>query len=294
MKKIVALSFVLMMVVVGFSGCGTKKTDNPPKAEQTIPAETKEDEIKSDQSKQAETFMDKLKAKGNLVLGTCADYPPYETHVMIDGKDEIVGFDIEIGKEIAKALGVELKIEDMDFDSLLVALESGKVDVVIAGMSATEERAKAVDFSSVYYNPTQKIVIRKADADVFKTLESFKDKTVGVQKGTIQEEFANETMPDAKKVALGKIPNLVMELKNKKTDGLVLEEPVAVAYVSKNEDLMISDVNVVIAEDSGSSIAMKKGNPEFVAFVNKIIDQLVKEKKIDQMVIEANKLMEQE
>ena len=145
MKKMMSLLMALA-VAVSLAACGSAQTGN-------------KEEVKTENT--ASNKLEQIKAKGVLVLGTCADYPPYETHAIVDGKDEIVGFDIEIAKEIAKALGVELKIEDMDFDALLVSLNSDKVDMVIAGMSANEERAKAVDFSMIYYNPQQKIVIRK-------------------------------------------------------------------------------------------------------------------------------------
>ena len=283
MKK--TMSVIMMLVLmVSLAACGDGKAKN----------EADKTEMKTETVTTEKTAVEMIKEKGVLVLGTCADYPPYETHVMIDGKDEIVGFDIEIGKEIAKALGVELKIEDMDFDGLLVALNNDKVDLVIAGMSATEERAKSVDFSRVYYNPSQKIVIRKDDLEKLTTLESFDGKTIGVQKGTIQEEFADNHMKNSTKVALGKIPALVLELKSGKSDGIVLEEPVSAAYVSKNPDLSISKVDVAIDADGGSSVAVKKGNAELLEVVNTTIQKLIDEKKIDEFVVEANKLMEQE
>ncbi|RRD96272.1 amino acid ABC transporter [Clostridiales bacterium COT073_COT-073] len=288
-----------LVLVLSLAACAgdtakteTKKEETPK--EESKKEDTPKEDTKKEETKVAKTSIDMIKEKGVLVMGTCADYPPYETHALINGKDEIVGFDIEIGKEIAKALGVELKIEDMDFDALLVSLNNEKVDLVIAGMSATEERAKSVDFSMVYYNPSQKIVVRKADVDSLTTLDAFKGKTIGVQKGTIQEEFADEYMQDATKVALGKIPALILELKSGKSDGLVLEEPVSAAYVSKNPDLVISKVDIDIEDDGGSSVAIKKGNKELLDVVNSTIQKLIDEKKIDEMVVEANKLMEQE
>ncbi|WKL02385.1 transporter substrate-binding domain-containing protein [Paenibacillus amylolyticus] len=94
-----------------------------------------------------------------LVLGTSADFAPYEFHKVINGKDEIVGFDIEIAKEIAKDLGAELVIEDMGFDGLLPSLQSGRVDLVISGMTPTDERKKSIDFSDTYYKSKQVIMV---------------------------------------------------------------------------------------------------------------------------------------
>lgn len=295
MKKMTSLIMALL-VAVSLAACGGQTQTGEKKEE--VKTETKtETETKTkteNTAAEATNKLEQIKAKGVLVMGTCADYPPYETHAIIDGKDEIVGFDIEIGKEIAKALGVELKVEDMDFDALLVSLNSDKVDMVIAGMSATEERAKAVDFSVIYYNPQQKIVIRKENLDTLTSLEAFNGKTIGVQKGTIQEEFADKNMTGANKIALGKIPALIMELKSGKSDGIVLEEPVAAAYISKNEDLAMATLEVAIEEDSGSSVAVKKGESELLAVVDQTIKALVEEKKIDEMAVEANKWMEQD
>ncbi|MBR5866998.1 MAG: transporter substrate-binding domain-containing protein, partial [Spirochaetaceae bacterium] len=103
--------------------------------------------------------MEKIKANGKIILGTSADYPPYEFHALIDGKDTIVGFDISIAEEIAKDLGVQLEIKDMNFDGLLAALVSGNVDFVISGMTPTEERKQNVDFSDIYYEAVHGAVI---------------------------------------------------------------------------------------------------------------------------------------
>ena len=93
--------------------------------------------------------LQEIKDKGKLVMGTSADYPPYEWHLIKDGKDEIIGFDIDIAQAIADELGVELEVKDMAFDGLIPALSTGKIDMIIAGMNATEERKQSVDFTDV-------------------------------------------------------------------------------------------------------------------------------------------------
>ena len=98
-----------------------------------------------------------VQEKGKLVVGTSADYAPYEFHTMIDGKDSIVGFDIEIAKALAADLGVELEIQDIGFDGLIQALNSKKIDVVISGLTPTEERKQSVDFSVIYYTTQQSV-----------------------------------------------------------------------------------------------------------------------------------------
>lgn len=96
-----------------------------------------------------------VKDKGTLVLGTSPDYPPYEFQTTVNGDDKIVGFDISIAQKIAKDIGVKLVIKKMDFDSLLVGLETNKIDMVISGMNPSDDRKKSIDFSDVYYNGKQ-------------------------------------------------------------------------------------------------------------------------------------------
>ncbi|MER2173444.1 MAG: transporter substrate-binding domain-containing protein, partial [Carnobacterium sp.] len=145
----------------------------------------------------ADTALEDIQEKGTLVIGTSADFPPYEFHSTVDGKDTIVGMDISIAQKIAEDLGVELKIEDIGFDSLLPALESEKVDMVISGMSPTEERRQSVDFSDVYYTGGQNIVVRETDKEIYTNTDDLTGLKVGVQTGSLQETLAQEQMPDS-------------------------------------------------------------------------------------------------
>lgn len=246
------------------------------------------------------SVMDKIKADGKIILGTSADYPPYEFHALIDGKDTIVGFDISIAQEIAKDLGVQLEIKDMNFDGLLAALVSGNVDFVISGMTPTEERKQNVDFSDIYYEAVHGAVIRKADADKYASdPASLKDVMVGAQKGAIQVGIAKEQIkgvsgaeldnnhPQVKE--LGTLPDLIMEVKNSKLEAVVAELPVAKAYVGANPDLTLADYTFQDAE-GGSAIAVKKGNAELVEAINATIARLVAEDKITRFVGEASLL----
>ncbi|HPS45426.1 MAG TPA: transporter substrate-binding domain-containing protein, partial [Treponemataceae bacterium] len=141
--------------------------------------------------KAPETRLDSIKKAGKLILGTSADYPPYEFHAQVDGKDAIVGFDIALAREVAKDLGVQLEIKDMKFDGLLAALASGNVDMIISGMTPTDERKKNVDFTDIYYFAEHGVLIRKADeAKYGAAVESLKDAMVGAQRGAIQVGLA--------------------------------------------------------------------------------------------------------
>lgn len=132
------------------------------------------------------------KPQKKLVVGMSADFPPYEFHKVINGKDTIVGFDVDIAKEIAKDLDAEMVPEDMSFDSLLPALQSGRVDLVLSGMTPTDERRKSIDFSDVYYRSKQVIMVRPEDKDKYPTMDALKGEKIGAQKGSIQEEIAQK------------------------------------------------------------------------------------------------------
>lgn len=241
----------------------------------------------------ASATMNKIKDSKKLVIGTSADYPPYEFHKEINGKDTIIGFDIEIAKEVAKDLGVELEINDMKFDGLIAALKTGKVDMVLAGMNPTEERKQSVDFSKIYYTADHALIVRAEDVDKYKSLSDLKGKEVGAQKGAIQEELAKTQIEGATVKALGKVTDLVLELKNKKVDAIVVELPVAKFYTSKNNDLVIYDAKFTIEQgEQGSAVAVQKGDEAFVEAINNTLDRLIKEGKIDQFVVDANNQVE--
>ncbi len=242
------------------------------------------------------------KESGKLVLGTSADYPPYEFHTQIDGKDTIVGFDVEIAKEIAKDLGLELEIKDMDFDGLLAALATGNVDLVIAGMTPTEERKQNVDFSEIYYYAEHGVIIRKADAEKYGTaMNSLENVMIGAQRGAIQVGLAKTYLkgvpaeeveaPHAQIKELGKLPDLVMELKNSKIEAVVAELPVAKAYLGANSDLMLASYTIV-DDAGGSAVAVKKGNAKILESVNKTVARLVSEGKIEAFVAQASEMVE--
>ncbi|MGM0882409.1 MAG: transporter substrate-binding domain-containing protein [Bacillota bacterium] len=273
-KKMMLLLLVVVMAVL--SACGQKEQTNAP-------AETGADGGNSASTQE----------KAKLVLGTSADYAPYEFHKSIDGQDTIVGFDIEIAKEIAKDMNAELEIQDMDFDGLLLALNTGKVDMVISGLTPTDERKKNVDFSEIYYLAEQGVLTKKEQAGEFKTLDDLKGKKIGVQKGSIQEGIAQE-IDGAKLTSLAKIPEIVMELTSGRVDAIIVERPVADQYVLTQTDIVLSDVEIEqSAEEAGSAIAVKKGNQKLLDSIDNTIKRLKESKDIERFVVEANELVGQ-
>ncbi|MGG7151860.1 ABC transporter substrate-binding protein [Clostridium neonatale] len=277
LKKMIAVVAVATMAISAI-GCGSSSKTEGEKTEGAAVEQKADGGNLSD-----------IKSKGKLVVGTSADYPPYEFHTMADGKDEIVGFDIDIAKEVAKELGVELEVKDMDFDGLLVALQAGKVDMVFAGMTPTDERKENADFSDIYYTATHRFILRSGEEGSVKSFDDLKGKKIGVQKGSIQEGIAKDNFDEANIKSLAKVTDLVLDLKNNKVDAILIEEGVAKINCDKNKDIAMSDF-VVTDENGGAAIALKKGSTELQTEVNKTISKLKEEDKITKFVSDANDL----
>lgn len=233
------------------------------------------------------TRIDKIKQAGKLRMGTSADYPPYEFHTEIDNEDTIVGFDVALCQYIADDLGVELEITDMAFESLLISLQQDKFDLVAAGMSPDEERLKAADFTDKIFETKQSIILRKADADLYPTTAELSGVSIGVQKGTIQEGIAEGITSNV--VRLTKLSDLISELKAGKITAVCIDYPCASAYVSGNDDLIVSDIAIDYS-GPGSSLCIQKGETEWMEYLNGIIKQVNEDGTMDAFVAEATML----
>lgn len=226
----------------------------------------------SSQTQKESPLMQKIKSSGKLVVGTASGYPPYEFVDTSAGEKKVIGIDMELAQKVADKLGVKLEVQDMNFQALLSSLTGGKVDVAIAGINPTDERKKSMDFSADYLPTEQKVIIRKADADKYKTVEDLYGKTIGVQKSTTQEALAKEKIKDAKIVGLAHVPEVVLELKQGKVDGLVVEGIVGEQYVIFNDDLMFSDIKFPGAVKN-SAATVQKGNEDVLAVINEVIKE---------------------
>lgn len=269
MKKVIA-AVMLGVMTMGFVGCGAssnKASDN-----------------------NSTDLLETIKEKGKLVVGMSADYAPYEFHYIDEnGKDVIGGFDVDIANEIADAIGVELVIQEMDFDALVSALPAGKVDVVISGMNPTEERAKVVDFSDIYYNSQHGILVRTEDADKYKTFADLEGAKVGAQLGSTQEQIAKAEIPNADLQLLANVNNLILELKSGKVDAIVMEKPVAEMAVKNNPDLAVGEPTYE-EKTGGNAVGVAKNNPELLAKINEVINELNESGKMDDYILKANEL----
>ncbi len=237
--------------------------------------------------------LEQIKQSGKLVVGTSADYPPYEFHAMIDGKDQIVGFDIEIAKKIAEHLGVELEVQDMAFDAVLAGVDTGLIDIGVAGINKSDERDEVMDFSEMYYS-AENIILTKADSENnYTTLDELDGKTIGVQMGTLQDDFAKAEFTNSTVKSLGKITDLVLELKTGMIDAILLEAPVARAYAAQNPDLKLGEMTF-LKEEGGAYITTANDEPELMAEINLVIKELLDSGQLDLLVQQATELAEQQ
>ena len=267
-KKVVA-SALLGIMAMGLVGCGSANNTS---------------------SKETKDLLETIQEKGKVVVGMSADYAPYEFHYIDEnGKDVIGGFDVDIANEIADAIGVELVIQEMDFDALVAALPAGKIDLVISGMNPTEERAKVVDFSEIYYNSQHGILVRAEDVDKYKTFADLEGAKVGAQLGSTQEQIAKDEIPNADLQLLANVNNLILELKSGKVDAIVMEKPVAEMAVKTNPELAVGKPTYE-EESGGNAVGVAKGNEDLLAKVNKVIKELNETGKMDEYILKANEL----
>lgn len=225
---------------------------------------------KYDAQAASEDQWDVIKDRGELRVGLSADYAPMEFERTVNGEREYAGIDIELAKKIAKDNGVKLKIVNMQFDSLLGALKTGKIDMIISGMTPTAERKKEVDFSDNYMTVDQKVVVRKKDKDKYKTLKDLAHHRIGAQKQTTQEELAQKEIEGADVQSLTRLPEVILSLKSNKVDAIVMDSAVGKAYLEQNEELTFSDASFADSKKQ-TAIAIPKDSPKLLKRVNQSI-----------------------
>ncbi len=247
MKKIIALVLVAVLTVCCLAGCGNKTENKQPKEFQTK----------------------------ELVMATNATFPPYEYYE----NDRIVGIDAEIAQAIADKLGYTLKIEDMEFDSILAAVQSGKVTMGMAGMTVTEDRKAIVDFSNTYATAVQSVIV-KADGDI-KTLDDVAGKKIGVQTSTTGDIYATDDYGEENIERYSKGTDAVAALVAGKIDCVIIDNEPAKAYVAANEGLTILDT--AYAEEQ-YAIAFAKTNPLVKDAVNGALVELINDGTIKKII----------
>ncbi|MBU7428760.1 ABC transporter permease subunit [Staphylococcus aureus] len=229
---------------------------------------------------------EKIKERGELRVGLSADYAPMEFEHTVNGKTEYAGVDIDLAKKIAKDNNLKLKIVNMSFDSLLGALKTGKIDIIISGMTSTPERKKQVDFSDSYMMTKNIMLVKKDKVNEYKDIKDFNNKKVGAQKGTEQEKIAQTEIENASITSLSRLPDVILALKSGKVEGAVVEKPVAEAYLKQNPKLGISNVKFN-EEEKDTVIAVPKDSPKLLSQINKTIKEVKDKGLIDKYMTNA-------
>ncbi|HDB2424257.1 TPA: ABC transporter permease subunit [Staphylococcus aureus] len=233
---------------------------------------------------------EKIKERGELRVGLSADYAPMEFEHTVNGKTEYAGVDIDLAKKIAKDNNLKLKIVNMSFDSLLGALKTGKIDIIISGMTSTPERKKQVDFSDSYMMTKNIMLVKKDKVNEYKDIKDFNNKKVGAQKGTEQEKIAQTEIENASITSLSRLPDVILALKSGKVEGAVVEKPVAEAYLKQNPKLGISNVKFN-EEEKDTVIAVPKDSPKLLSRINKTIKEVKDKGLIDKYMTNAANAM---
>lgn len=216
------------------------------------------------------------KNNNEIVMVTEAGFAPYEYY----DSGEIVGVDIDIAKEIAKEMGKELVIKDVSFDSIINEVKTGKADFGAAGISYSEERAEEVDFS-INYSVSKQIVIVKDNSSIT-NINDIGNKKIAVQLGSIADTYVTDNYKNADIIRQKKYLAAIEDLKSDKVDAVVMDELPAKEIINSNSGLKILDGS--LTNDSYGMI-VKKGNSEMLSVINKVLDRLIQEGKIEQFVI---------
>lgn len=204
----------------------------------------------------AGTACDKKESRDEdtLIIGTSADNPPFEFYQ----NGEIVGFDIDLGHLIGERLNKRVTFVDMPFDSLIAALQSKKVDMVLAAMTPTEDRKRAVDFTETYHKAGSVIVVGDGEGT---TLSDLQDKTIGVQMGSTHEIYAKEKLPKHVAVnlrSLGKVTELIQEMKSKRIAGLITGKGEGTKIISLNPGFILLPLP---ESGGGEAVVLPKDSP---------------------------------
>lgn len=300
MKKIATLLAALMLMTAAFSGCGDAGTSSSSAAgsESSAVSESsvsEESSAASESSSSSEASSEETAAgdygefttieEGKLIMSTNAQFPPYE--MVADGEGfngtGFEGIDVEIASAIADKLGLELQIDDMEFDSALLAVQNNTADVMLAGLSYSEERDEVVDFTDSYATGVQ-VVIVKDGSDV--TMDNLGEKMIGTQRGTTGYIYASDTPENGgygedHVLAYDNGATAVQALMNDQIDAVIIDEAPAKEFVAANEGLTILPGNWV---EEQYCAAVDEGNTALQNAINTALNELIDDGTVDEII----------
>ena len=217
----------------------------------------------------------KTEEKKTLVMATNAEFPPYEYH---EG-DAVVGIDAEIAKLIADKLGMELKIEDVAFDSIIPGVQAGKYDMGMAGMTVNEERLQSVNFSDSYATGVQVVIVKEGGS--IASLNDIAGKKIGVQTSTTGDIYASGDFGDENVVKFDSGAAAVEALKSGKVDCVIIDNEPAKSYVAANEGLKILETEYAVED---YAICFAKDNTELQEKVNAALKELIADGSVQKII----------
>ena len=273
MKKLAAV-FLAGIMCASLAACGSSaaddaaSTDTQTAAEETA-EETADDAAAADtEGETAEAGEVTTVTEGILTMGTNAAFPPYEYY---EG-DTVVGIDAEIAQAIAEKLGLSLEIVDMDFNSIITAVQSGKVDVGIAGMTVEPDRLENVDFTDSYATGVQVVIVTE-DSDIA-SVDDLEGKLIGTQEGTTGWSYCSEDYGDDMVIPYTNGATAVQALLDGKVDCVVIDQQPALSFVEANEGLKILETEYTVED---YAIAVSKDNTALRDAINTALNELIED-----------------
>ena len=297
MKKIASLLAAVMLLTATLAGCGNSGSGSSTTDTSSASSTTSETSVAQDSSVASETYEEASTTEagdygefttieeGKLIMATNAQFPPYE--LVSDGEGfngtGFEGIDVEIASAIADKLGLELQIDDMEFDSALLAVQNNTADVMLAGLSYSEERDEVVDFTDSYATGVQ-VVIVKDGSDV--TMDNLGEKMIGTQRGTTGYIYASDTPENGgygedHVLAYDNGATAVQALMNDQIDAVIIDEAPAKEFVAANEGLTILPGNWV---EEQYCAAVDEGNTALQNAINTALNELMDDGTVDEII----------
>ena len=267
MKKITALMLSSAMML-SLAACGGSASTDTASSEAASSEAASTEEAASSESEAAASDAAELTTvtAGKLTMSTNAAFPPYE---MTTDSGDFEGIDIEVAGAIAKKLGLELQVDDMDFDAALLAAQNGKSDIVMAGVTVTDERQKVMDFSDTYAEGIQSIIVPE-DSDIA-SADDLTGKAIGTQRGTTGYIYCTDDFGEDNVIAYDDGLTAVQALNNGQVDAVVIDNAPAKSFVEANPGLKILDT-AYAQEDYAIGVA--KGNTALLDAINSALEEL--------------------
>ena len=271
LKRIMAVVLAAAMIMA-FAACGDKKENTDTQSTASTESTTASVAENTADTPAGEP---KFATAGKLTMATNASFPPYEYYE----NETIVGIDAEVAALIAEKLGVKLEIKDMEFGSIIGAVQTGAVDMGMAGMTVTEDRLKTVDFSDSYATAVQVVIVK--DGSDIATVDDLQGKTVGVQENTTGDIYATDDLGEDSVKRYNKGNDAVAALVSGVVDAVIIDNEPAKSFVAANDGLKILDTSYA---DEQYAIAVSKDNAGLTAAVNEALAELKADGTLDAIV----------